>query len=148
MCDVFHQLLCPLHKPSGQKKRVKKRAEMWALCTRKTKKSKSRESIAPWIENGPKMDRKKRAFYFRKMPDHVCFHWDKNMEKSADARFFRSIYSFFWTFLNVQNPKKMEKCPKNRIFPYALRRFFQHFHVTRKANIFLNNSSKKNLKKT
>ena len=129
MCDGFPQLLCPQHKPSGQKKRVKKRAEMWALCIRKIKKSKSRESIAPWIKNGPKMDRKKRAFYFRKTPDHLCFHYLKNMKKSADARFFRSIYSFFCTFKNVQNQKKTEKCPKNRIFPYALHHFFQHFRV-------------------
>ena len=28
VCDIFRRLLHPPHKPSGQKKRVKKRAEM------------------------------------------------------------------------------------------------------------------------
>jgi len=98
MCDNFRQLLCSHHKPSGQKKRVKKRAELSALCTRKNEKSKSHESIAPCIKNGPKMDRKKRVFYFRKIPDHVCFQYMKKTKKCAYARFFRSIYSFFFTF--------------------------------------------------
>jgi hypothetical protein len=62
MCDIFHQLLCSHHKPSGQKKRVKKRAELSALCKRKNEKSKSHESIVPLIQNGPKMDFKKRVF--------------------------------------------------------------------------------------
>jgi hypothetical protein len=39
----------------------------------------------------------------------------KNMKKIADARFFRSIYSFFLTFWKWE---KWEKCPKNRIFSY------------------------------
>ena len=94
------------------------------------KKSKSRESIAPWIKNGPKMDRKKRAFYFRKTPDHTCFQVSKNIKKCADARFFRSIYSFFSLFENGKNPKKSKKCPKNHIFPYALHHFFQNIGVT------------------
>jgi hypothetical protein len=45
-------------------------------------------------------------------------------KKSADARFFGPFYKFFLFKKNVQNLKKTEKCPKNRVFPYALRRFF------------------------
>jgi len=76
------------------------------------------------MKNGPNMDRKKRAVYFKKSPDHACFHFSENTEKNADARFFRSIYSFFSLFENGKNPKKSEKYPKNRIFPYALHPFF------------------------
>ena len=51
-------------------------------------------------------------------------------KKSADARFFGTFHNFFLFKKNVQNPKKSEKCPKNRVFPYALRHSYQYFHVT------------------
>uniref|UniRef100_A0A6C0I1W5 Uncharacterized protein n=1 Tax=viral metagenome TaxID=1070528 RepID=A0A6C0I1W5_9ZZZZ len=41
---------------------------------------------------------KNECFQFLKSPNHICFHFFENTEKSADARFFRSIYSFFFTF--------------------------------------------------
>uniref|UniRef100_A0A6C0F0N0 Uncharacterized protein n=1 Tax=viral metagenome TaxID=1070528 RepID=A0A6C0F0N0_9ZZZZ len=41
---------------------------------------------------------KNERFLLKKMPDHVCFHFQKNTEKCAYARFFRSIYSFFSLF--------------------------------------------------
>jgi hypothetical protein len=111
----------------------KKRAELLPVCSQNLEKSKCCESIVPWIQNGPKMDFKKRVFSILKSPDHICFHYFENMKNCAYARFFRSIYSFFLFFENVQNPKKTEKCPKNCVFPYALHHFFQSIRVTHYA---------------
>jgi len=74
------------------------------------------------------------------MPDHACFHFSENMEKSADARFFRSIYSFFSLFEFRKNPKNVRKIAFFPFFPYALRPFFQYICIMLKANNFVNNS--------
>jgi hypothetical protein len=63
-------------------------------------------------------------------------------KKSAYARFFGPYYQYFGLFKMSKNPKKSEKCLKNRIFPYALLRFYKNIRITRKANIFANNTLK------
>jgi len=63
-------------------------------------------------------------------------------KKSADARFFGPYYQYFGLLKMSKNPKKSEKCLKNRTFPYALQRFYKNIRITRKANVFVNNPSK------
>jgi hypothetical protein len=64
------------------------------------------------------------------MPDHICFESLKNTKKSDDARFFRSIYSFFWLFENWKNRKNVRKITFFPIFSYAVRHLLQYIHVT------------------
>ena len=48
--------------------------------------------------NIPKHPQKRDISIFWKTPDHLCFHRDKNIKKSADARFFGPFYNFFLFF--------------------------------------------------
>ena len=126
----------------------KKRAEMWALCTRKMKKSKSRESVAPWIENGPKMDRKKRAFYFRKIPDHACFHYLKKHEKKCWCSFFSVHLLVFLDFLKMSKIGKMsEKSCFSKFFLMLCGVFSNIFVLYIMLTIFYFVPQNKNLKK-
>ena len=65
------------------------------------------------VQNGLQ---KNERFWKIKKTDHICFLFLKNIEKSADARFFRSIYSFFFTFLKCPKSKKIGKMSKKTHF--------------------------------
>jgi hypothetical protein len=65
--------------------------------------------------------------------------FSENTEKSADARFFRSIYSFFSLFEFRKNPKNVRKIVFFHFFPYALRHLLQNTCIMLKANNFVNN---------
>jgi hypothetical protein len=85
------------------------------MLTENQKVEKSREH-RPVNEKRSKNGPKKTSVLFLKIArPHMLSKLGKH-EKSADARFFRSIYSFFFTFQNEKKSKKMEKYPKNHIF--------------------------------
>jgi hypothetical protein len=71
---------------------------MLPLCSQNFKYSKCRQSIAPQNQKVPKWNKKKRAFFnfFIALPQMLAIF--EKREKNADARFFRSIFSFFFIF--------------------------------------------------
>ena len=79
------------------------------------------------VQNGPK---KNERFWNFHQPYYTCSHVLKTAQKSADARFFRSIYSFFWLFENWKNRKNVRKITFFPIFSYAVRHLLQYIHVT------------------
>ena len=81
------------------------------------------------VQNGLQ---KNERFQKLKLSNRICFQFFKNMKKSAYARFFRSIYSFFSLFEMGKNPEKSEKIRKNvqkiaffKVFSYALHHFLR-----------------------
>jgi hypothetical protein len=97
------------------------------MYTENEKVKKSREH-RPVSEKRSKNGPKKNECFILENSIPCMLSFFRKHEKSSDARFFRSIYSFFSLFENGKNPKKSKKCPKNRTFPYALRHFFQYIH--------------------
>jgi hypothetical protein len=86
------------------------------------------------------------------MPDHSCFQFLKNTKKSAYARFFRSIYSFFCTFLKCPKSEKIGKMAEKScffMFFLMLCGAFSHNSVLHIMLIFLHfRLQNKNTKKT
>jgi hypothetical protein len=90
------------------------------------------------MKNGPKMDRKKRVFFFRKTPDHACFQNSENTKKVLMLVFFGPFTRFFSLLKMKKNQKKWKSIRKITffpVFPYALRPFFQNIRITQNANV-------------
>ena len=117
--------------------RVKKNERICYLFARRIWKS---QKVVRALSRGQKTVQnemeKKIVFYFRKTPDHSCFRLDKIYKKSADARFFGQFYNFFLFLKMSKIQKKTEKFPKNRVFPYALRRFWSQIRRMQNALYF------------
>jgi len=65
------------------------------------------------VQNG---FQKNERFQKIKFPHHTCFHFWKTWKKALMLVFFGPFTRFFALFKNVQNRKKSEKWPKNRVF--------------------------------
>ena len=104
----------------------KKRAELLSVCSHNLKKSKSCESIIPWIENGPKRIEKKLAFIFRKTTYHLCFHLDKNINNVLMLVFSVHFIIFFY-FLKCPKSKKNGKMSQKSHFSLCSAALFPTF---------------------
>ena len=59
---------------------------------------------------------KNECFQFLKSPDHICFHYFENTEKSAYARFFSVHLLVFFYFLKWKKSKKNGKISQKSRF--------------------------------
>jgi hypothetical protein len=121
-----------LAEKMGVKKNERKR---YLFAHKKTKSQNDVRASPRRSKTVQKRHKKNERFSFWKLPDHICFKTWKNTKKSADARFFRSIFSFFSLFWKLKNSKKIKKIPIFSFFSYALRRFFPKNIVTYFDNI-------------
>jgi len=87
------------------------------------------------VQNG---FQKNERFQKIKFPHHTCFHFLKNMKKSAYARFFRSIYSFFCTFLKCPKSEKIGKmAEKSCFFKFFLMLCSTFSHISALHNMLI-----------
>ena len=79
--------------------------------------SKCCESIVPWIQNGPKMDFKKRVFSVFKISTPHMLSFEKKHEKMCLCSFFFGPFTRFFYFLKMSKiQKKRKNVPKIEFF--------------------------------
>ena len=70
---------------------------------------------------------KNECFQFLKSPNHICFHFFENTEKSAYARFFSVHLLVFLDFLKCPKSKKNGKMSQKLRFSLCSAPFFSTF---------------------